>query len=421
MTSLDVNNEVEERFQEELRKQERERWGLEHSLMINEETKIKMKPYLNNFKSPKLQLCYKEVNRPGFSYKIWFIKDSQSDWVISFNEEADGKYLVKVHEYKEVLTEYRIFDRKEEIMDRMLQVLGATNYSMLLRNSEHIAWYIKARVWVSHQICEEFSLLKRILRPDKHAENLSMEPPKELEKTATRDFVFHDDSYDNECVQNAVMNEILSEAKMPFRVIVIGPTGAGKSTMINHLYNRKVCGVGDSAKRETDKVESTHDIYSYTENKKFFGQVKNFPFLSKYKSKKVNIFDTIGLCDGEITDSENIDIVKNYLEPKFPHLDKVVVVFSVKSTNKNHIEAMKACLYALNYSDNKENFLFVLSRCDLHNQDEDEKKETLKKMINQITDGNMPSTKKLDDQTMVLSNLNQKLLSLDLRTNLRRL
>lgn len=135
----------------------------------------------------------------------------------------------------------------------------------------------------------------------------------------------------------------------------------------------------------------------------------------------VNTFDTIGLCDGELTDSENIDIVKTYLEPKFEYLDKVVVVFSVKSTNKIHIEAMKACLCALNYGDNKENFMFVLSKCDLHNQDEDEKKETMKKVINQITDGKMPSKKKLDDQTMVLSNLNQEGLSEELRTMLRRL
>ena len=69
--------------------------------MIDEEARIKMKPYLNNFKSPKLQLCYKEVNSPGFSYKIWFVKDSQSKWVINFNEENDGKYLVKIQEYEE--------------------------------------------------------------------------------------------------------------------------------------------------------------------------------------------------------------------------------------------------------------------------------------------------------------------------------
>ena len=135
--------------------------------------------------------------------------------------------------------------------------------------------------------------------------------------------------------------------------------------------------------------------------------------------KRVNIFDTIGLCDGELTDSENIEFVKSYLEEKIEKLTKVVVVFSVKSTSKNHIEAMKACLYALNYGDNKENFMFVLSQCDLHNQDEREKQETMKKILIQITDGNMPLPIKLDDQSMVLSNLNQEVLSEELRTMLR--
>ena len=103
------------------------------------------------------------------------------------------------------------------------------------------------------------------------------------------------------------------------------------------------------------------------------------------------------------------------------HLDKVVIVFSVKSTSKNHIEAMKACLYALNYGDNKDNFFFVISRCDLHIQNEDEKKETLKKIVIQITDGNMPPANKLDDQSMVLSNLHQEELTEELRIMLRKL
>ena len=64
----------------------------------------------------------------------------------------------------------------------MRNVLGATNYSMLLRNTEHIAMYIKARVWVSYQICEEFSHLKKNLNPDKEAENLINEPPEDFIK-----------------------------------------------------------------------------------------------------------------------------------------------------------------------------------------------------------------------------------------------
>ena len=80
---------------------EKGKWSLEHSLMIDDEARMKMKPDLENFKSSTLQLCYKEFRRPGFSHKIWFIRDSQSNWVINFNDEGDGKYLVKIHEHNE--------------------------------------------------------------------------------------------------------------------------------------------------------------------------------------------------------------------------------------------------------------------------------------------------------------------------------
>ena len=109
-----------ERLKVEFIVQERERWYLDHSLKIDRKAKIKMEPYLENFKSPQLQLCYKEVHRPGFSYKMWFVKDSLSRWVINFNEEPDDKYLVKVHEYKdEDLQIDKDFEKKDSIIERM--------------------------------------------------------------------------------------------------------------------------------------------------------------------------------------------------------------------------------------------------------------------------------------------------------------
>ena len=402
-------------FLEELRRTEKENWELPHSLMINEDARIKLRKKIDeHFQSPKLQLCFKVMNRHGFCYKIWFVKDSESDWVIHFHKECDGSYLVKVYQCDESLTVHKEMERKDEIIERMKTVVGATNYSLLLRNSEHIAWYVLTSVWVSYQICQEFSQLKRALEPDQRAENLINEPPQDFLQGHVRRKVFDDLSYDKECVQNAVENEILDGNYNPFRVIVIGPTGVGKSTIINHLYNKEVCNIGqDSATRETDKVASTHGIYFNTRKMSHKG--------GKLASsvKRVNIFDTIGLCDGQLTDSENIEYIKSYLEPRIEKLDKVVVVFSVESKSENHTEAMKACLYALNYGDNKENFVFVLSQCDLFPQDQKENEEQLYKMVNKITDGNMPSPTTLKRQTVIISKLNQKKLSDELRTKLR--
>ena len=48
-----------------------------------------------------------------------------------------------------------------------------------------------------------------------------------------------------------------------------------------------------------------------------------------------------------------------------------------------------------------------------------ENEEQLYKMVNKITDGNMPSPTTLKRQTVIISKLNQKKLSDELRTKLR--
>ena len=40
----------------------------------------------------------------------------------------------------------------QEVMERMKKVVGATNYSVALRNCEHVARYIQSGSWVSFQM-----------------------------------------------------------------------------------------------------------------------------------------------------------------------------------------------------------------------------------------------------------------------------
>ena len=44
----------------------------------------------------------------------------------------------------------------------------------------------------------------------------------------------------------------------------------------------------------------------------------------------VNIFDTIGLCDGNFTDDQTIEYVKSFLQDRIEYLEKVIVVISGK-------------------------------------------------------------------------------------------
>merc|ERR1719443_2698741 len=46
------------------------------------------------------------------------------------------------------------FRNLPEVQDRMKEVCGATAFSYLLRNSEHVARYIQTGSWISHEVCE---------------------------------------------------------------------------------------------------------------------------------------------------------------------------------------------------------------------------------------------------------------------------
>ena len=65
-----------------------------------------------------------------------------------------------------------------------------------------------------------------------------------------------------------------------FNIMFLGPTGAGKSTLIKHLYNRTVCQTDGAAKTTPRQAGSGS----------FEGKMgKTLP-----RRTKVNVIDTIG-------------------------------------------------------------------------------------------------------------------------------
>ena len=48
-----------------------------------------------------------------------------------------------------------------------------------------------------------------------------------------------------------------------FNILVFGPTGAGKSTIINHLYNKFVCPISAGPQSETRRVHYTQGQYYF--------------------------------------------------------------------------------------------------------------------------------------------------------------
>ncbi len=145
-----------------------------------------------------------------------------------------------------------------------------------------------------------------------------------------------------------------------FNVLVIGPTGTGKSDFINSLFNRKICESNASATFVT----------------------KDFLFInckSLLKSIKKNtvLIDTIGLCG----DAEN-KIINYYFLNNVKHLNKVIVLLPTRLTGAERKSLLQTLAW-LDYSNHYDSFLFLINRTGLLS--EIEKQNMIESMAKELS------------------------------------
>lgn len=316
-----------------------------------------------------LYLCY--MNRPGdrLYYTHWFVSDLSDnlcrniEFVPAMSASIATEYGYKVIISSEPRKGYFIakeFKLTEEVKKRMRAVLGANNYSLVLRNSEHVARYIQCGAWISLQsvgtgkIGEIFKKeLEKFEQENEDIHHLINTFPADLiGKQSERVFreLYKSNDYSFNIEYMGHTDYLTDQDNRRYSIVFLGPTGSGKSSLINLLFNKNVNIAKQGAMSVTKEVNFSKGVAF-----KHFGKEDH--------EQEVNIIDTIGFCDSAMSESEVYDAVKDKLQTNLVYIDRVVIVCSNR-LEMAHQEAIKKYLEWLDYANNKQNFCFIYNKCD---------------------------------------------------------
>eukprot|EP00438_Fugacium_kawagutii_P028911 Skav225415 [mRNA] locus=scaffold2656:783903:784904:- [translate_table: standard] len=230
---------------------------------------------------------------------------------------------------------------------RMTEICGGTSYSVTLRNSEHVARYIQTGSWISWQMDGDSKLAKTF------KDHLTDEARKKLNRLPTdlwpytsKKPLYHRQEYPGFLQYSGSPEGLSKEDEKAFNVLLFGPAGCGKSRLINLLFNLTVAESRGAA------FSVTRDISIYAGNGLVNGQ-----------QRKVNIIDTIGLCDTHIPDDKVLDLIKDRLKVNFAYLDQVVVICAGR-VERHHADGIGRILDWLRYNQYFANFTFVYNKKD---------------------------------------------------------
>ena len=275
-----------DRSKYELVNAERQKWAYPHSLNYDPELRAQHLQLLNNF-GFNLRLCYQECYSGSITYQHWFVTDGT--WIIEFGGEELLYNAVIVHSNPRrsfIIDSH--FQMTPEVKLRMNMVCGSANYSLALRNCEHVARYIYCGRWLCFQMTHG-TLKDTLFNYLGEKSKLINVFPKELEESKERKIEKLYKDLDDSCglpmTYERKHDHLTDSDNNAFNILFLGPTGAGKSTLINHLFNRTVCKTGGAAISTTKQARfhsGSHHLWSTHGEKNI------------QRRTKVNVCDTIG-------------------------------------------------------------------------------------------------------------------------------
>lgn len=342
---------------------EMDRWQHPHSLRIDTELQTRQHMLLDKFKD-KLFLCVYfsrcyAAGRNGVNH--YFITDRATVFQFGSPIERSGYFREGIEilpdtygttnvpgEEAQVFTEVE-FKKTDDVVKRMKEVCGARGNSLCLRNSEHVAKYVQCGSWISSGMFPGgywYNVFQDYITDE--IKLMCTQLPQELTAKHVIKPLFRDKpsliKYEGsiKCLTEA-------DAENAFNVVVVGPTGCGKSHFINMVYNKTVCISLPSANSVTRNIHMTRG----TNNAIMRGQA----------NRRVNIFDCLGFCDSELKGQDVFKVIKQTIEASVVHVHKVVIVCAGR-LEKPQEEAIRQVMVWLDYKNYPTNFSLLYTKCD---------------------------------------------------------
>jgi GTP-binding protein EngB required for normal cell division len=333
---------------------EQENWEAKHVLHCIPDRKLDQQKLLSYFGRDLKLACVSKVLPGRIEYLHYFVTDSV--WTIEFGDgsvENAARSWAKVHnnEY-EVLNVEKTFKKTDEIVSRMSALCGASSYSLALRNSEHFARYIQSGTWYSLQMTGQTDLYKSIAPLMGSKASLVNTMPEELKvpKDVTDAPIYP--TWRSPHLQPVFERHLssLTPDEVDMNLLILGPTGAGKSSIVNILFNQKVATVKPSAQSVTKQME----VYQ--------GHVldHNDP---EEPRRRINVIDSVGFCDSQIPPDEVLRVVKGFIKTNVLAVNKVLIVCSGRIESEQ-AAAIKNIMKWLGYSKHKSEFVFLYNKAE---------------------------------------------------------